>query len=57
MKVGELVTRARIKGKANIVRHILNKVDHAQLLKEEYGSIKANIHSDKYRYLFYNQGN
>ena len=57
MKVGELVTRARIKGKANIVRHILNKVDHAQLLKEEYGSIKANIHNDEYRYLFYNQGN
>ena len=57
MKVGELVTRARIKGKANIVRHILNKVDHAQLLKEEYGSIKANIHNDKYRYLVYNHGN
>ena len=57
MKVCELVTRARIKGKASIVRHILNKVDHAQLLKEEYGSIKANIHNDEYRYLVYNQGN
>ena len=50
------MTHDRIKEKAHIVRHILNKVDYAQLLKEEYGSIKANIHNEEHRYLVCNQG-
>ena len=47
-KVGDLVTRAGIKGKANIVPHILHKVDPATLQKEQYGFIKAIQHNDEY---------